>query len=75
MEEDSPTGGSPTSPKSPRRVRGRPRREAIERENLAKMLNSNLSNDVSKRFLQKMNLLKARHRAYLLTLRENENSS
>jgi hypothetical protein len=55
MEDDSPTEGSS---RSPRRARGRPRREAIEKENLVKMLKSNLSNDISKRFLQKMNLLK-----------------
>jgi hypothetical protein len=72
MEEDSPTGESPTSPKSPRRARGRPRREAIERENLATMLKSNLSNDVSKRFLQKMNLLKVRPFAYRLTIAKAE---
>jgi hypothetical protein len=55
MDKGSGTEGSPTAP---RRPRGRPRKEAIERENLAKMVNSNLTNDVSKRFLQKMDLLK-----------------
>jgi len=55
MERGSPGDASPSAS---RRARGRPRKEAIEKENLAKMLNSNLTNDVSKRFLQKMNLLK-----------------
>jgi hypothetical protein len=45
------------SPTSSRRTRGRPRKEIVEKENLDKMLKSNLTNDVSKRFLQKMNLL------------------
>jgi hypothetical protein len=70
MEDDSPTEGSP---RSPRRARGRPRREAIEKENLAKMLKSNLSNDISKRFLQKMNLLKVSPYPISLTRRENGN--
>jgi hypothetical protein len=55
MERSSSVDASPTAS---RRARGRPRKEAIERQNLAKMLNSNLTNDVSKRFLQKMKLLK-----------------
>ena len=55
MERSSSVDGSPSAS---RRARGRPRKEAIERENLSKMLNSNLTNDVSKRFLQKMSLLK-----------------
>jgi len=70
MERSSPVDGSPSAS---RRARGRPRKEAIERENLAKMLNSNLTNDVSKRFLQKMNLLKAQlSKQRCLTCRGNE---
>jgi len=55
MERSSSVDASPSAS---RRARGRPRKEAIERENLAKMLNSNLANAVCQRFLQKMKLLK-----------------
>jgi hypothetical protein len=53
MEEEA----RKVSPTSSRRPRGRPRKEAVEKENFSKMLKSNLTNGVSKRFLQKMNLL------------------
>ena len=43
---------------TPKRIRGRPKKEAVERENLSQMLRSNVSTDVSRRFLQKMNVLK-----------------
>jgi ribosomal protein S18 acetylase RimI-like enzyme len=64
MERSSSADASPSSL---RRARGRPRREAIERENLSKMLNSNLTNDVSRRFLQKLNLLKVINKSILQT--------
>ena len=56
MDTSSPPadGSSP----NPKRPRGRPKKESIERENLARLLKSNVSNDVSRRFLQKLNLLK-----------------
>ena len=50
-----PADGSPSTSKRPR---GRPKKESIERENLSKVLKSNLSTDVSRRFLQKLSLLK-----------------
>jgi hypothetical protein len=54
MKEVSPADGSP---RSSRKVRGRPRKESLEKENLSKVLESNISKDVSARFLQKMKLL------------------
>ena len=54
MNRDSTVDGIPTSP---RRPRGRPRKEAIEKENLSKVLQSNLPKNVSTRFLQKMVVL------------------
>jgi hypothetical protein len=47
-------------PSTPKRIRGRPKKEAVERENLAQMLRSNAASDVSHRFLRKMNILQVR---------------
>jgi hypothetical protein len=70
QRSSSPTDGSPSTPK---RTRGRPKRELIERENLSKMLESDLSNDVSKRFHQKMNLLKVKYQLnVVLRIEETE---
>ena len=51
----SPVDGAGSD--SPKRPRGRPRKEFVEKENLSKMAHSNFSNDVSRRFLQKMAVL------------------
>jgi hypothetical protein len=70
MEETASVEGSPPTPKRPR---GRPRKESIERENLAKVLKSNLTADVSRRFLQKMALLKVNSpQQQCLTIRRSE---
>ena len=55
MSEDSETDESPPSP---RRARGRPRRDVIEKANLSKVLKSNVPKSVSSRFAQRMSVLK-----------------
>jgi hypothetical protein len=61
------------SPTTPRRARGRPKRETIENENLSKVEESDMTNDISKRFLQKMKVLKVRNLLESTHLRENGN--
>jgi hypothetical protein len=57
MEGSSPIDESRSS--TPKRIRGRPKKETVERENLAQVLRSNqTTTDISRRFLQKMNILK-----------------
>lgn len=61
------------SPMTPRRARGRPKKETIENENLSKVKESDITNDISKRFLQKMNVLKVhRTTGICLLLEETE---
>jgi hypothetical protein len=56
MDSSSPDESRSSTPK---RIRGRPKKETVERENVTQVLRSNQTTiDLSRRFLQKMNILK-----------------